>query len=437
MISFFEKKYYEEFLNEFNEISENIIITKLNDKYIVPRLLNRSYIKHYIDKNFVPKKIDNITFNGKLKENQIKIVNKIKDIYDQNNKINGIIKANPGFGKTVISTYLTCLFKKRTLIILDNSKLKEQWIDAYTKFTNLKEEDIGIIIGKVFNPKDVTITMVQTLVSKSKNNFKEYYYKIRDMGFDLVIYDEMHKTISTNNFGKSSLFINTNNIIGLTATPYGDNIHKFLMKNIIGDIILDASQYESIPEIYFVKYKSQIVNLERRLNNINNYIKKIGFYNKIIHNSESYLNTITSICIKLYNTNRLTIIIVFTINQMNAIIDKLNSFNIKATALYSKNQEIDKINDKFIVATYKYASHGFDHPELSCLILATPLSGKISLIQTIGRILRKKENKNNPIVFDLIDLDGGRLFYNMIETKKSILKKEFNIQNFKIYESFN
>jgi superfamily II DNA or RNA helicase len=421
---------------ELNEFSDNIFLMedKTKQYYILPRYVKVNYNKDYIisfnDKHFKTNNID-IEFTVSLRDEQKSLITIIDKLYDKNGYVNGIIKAKPGFGKTVCAAYLTAHLKKKTLIVLDNSKLVDQWKEAYINFTSLTEDDIGFIIGKKFDPKTVTITMVQTLVSKAKNDITDYYKKIRDEGFDIVFFDEMHKTTSTTKFGQASLFLNTPNIIGLTATPYGDEEHKFFMKNIIGDIIFEYSNYDEKPEIYFIKYKSGLKQYKQKMLYINDYIRRSGFYNKILSESTNYLKVIHKLAEKLEKTDRKTIIIVFTIDQMNAVVEYLRINGIKATELYSKKQSIDKINDKFIVATYKLASHGFDHAELSCLILATPLKGKTSLVQTIGRILRKKETKNKPIVFDLIDCEMGNIFLDTISHKKRVLSTEFKVDNFK------
>lgn len=439
MLSLIHKKDVNKFISDFPQLvdfSDNIFLSEDSSKnyYILPRYVKDNFKKDYIlkfeDEDFKPEDI-NISCNIELREEQKSLIKKIDSLYKLDGHVNGIVKAKPGFGKTVCAAFLTAHLQKKTLIVLDNSKLVEQWKDAYINFTSLTEDDIGFIIGKTFEPKTVTITMVQTLVSKAKNDISNYYEKIRNEGFDLVFFDEMHKTSSTTKFGQASVFLNTKNIIGLTATPYGDEEHRFFMNNIIGKIIFEYTTYDEKPEIYFIKYKSGLKKYVKKILYINDYIRRSGFYNKILSESTNYLDIIGKLALKLNNTDRKTIIIVFTVDQMNLIVEHLNSMSISATKLYSKQQEIDKINDRFIVATYKLASHGFDHAELSCLILATPLKGRTSLVQTIGRILRKKETKNKPIVFDLIDCEMGDIFLESIPHKKRIISNEFNVDNFK------
>ena len=85
------------------------------------------------------------------------------------------------------------------------------------------------------------------------------------------------------------------------------------------------------------------------------------------------------------------------------ISELLDNLGIKHRKYYGDEREIDKVNDDLILATYSFAGTGFDFKKLDNLILATPLSGKKSLIQVIGRTLRKDDDKKQPVVNDLID----------------------------------
>lgn len=446
MLTIIKKENLDSLLQSYPELLEYesnfLLYDNIKEQnFILPRYFKKNYphpnLIEFKDKDFKPQNIE-IEFTGSLRPKQKELIDIISSKYSKNNKISGIIKASPGFGKTICSAYITCMLKKKTLIILDNSKLVEQWRDAYLEFTNISEDDIGYIIGKEFNPKPITITMVQTLVSKIKNDVVNGYKLFKQQGYDLVFFDEMHKTSSTSIFGKASILLNTENIIGLSATPYGDKLHKFFMKNIVGNVIADFANYDQTPEVYFVKYDSGLFDKHGyKIFRTNEYVKRIGLYNKVIPESKSYYKVILTLAKKIVESNRTGIIIVFTKEQLVRTIEYLKQNGIESKALYSKDKAIDKTKDKLIVATYKYASHGFDYAELSCLVLATPLKGKNSLIQTIGRILRKKDGKATPIVFDLIDGGMGTLFTDTIPYKTKIISNEFNVNNCKLINYTN
>jgi superfamily II DNA or RNA helicase len=436
-------KFLDTYHSKFVNIETDYILSENNSYYFLPRYFYRNFpyptLRLTTDNNFVEKEI-NIEFTSSLRDEQTILINKINSIYNNNHCVFGIIKARPGFGKTVCSAYISCLLKLRTLIILDNSKLAEQWKDAFLQFTNISEDNIGLVKGSEFDVKDVTITMVQTLVSKCKNGNSEFYRSIRDAGFGLVIFDETHKTSSAPKFALSSLLLNSRNVLGLSATPFGDESHKLFMRNIIGNLIFESDNYDLKPEINFMNYRSGLGKKHYfRMSTTSDYIKQISFYNSIIHTSDPYLEIISRICKKENNNERKGIVIVQTLKQLNTIIDYLKSIGLNPTPLHSEKQEIDKEKNDLLVATYKMASHGFDFAELSYLILATPLKGRISLIQTIGRILRLTNNKKTPIVYDLVDSDFNNIFTKEIIVKKKIIETEFGDCKFTniSYDKFN
>lgn len=449
MWSVIPKQDYDNFYNiyssKLSNLNNEFILSENQHNYFLPRYFYSNFpfssLKLITDNQYNSKIID-IEFTASLRNEQNNLIDKVKLILKNNGKINGIIKARPGFGKTVCSAYITCLLKLKTLIILDNSKLAEQWKDSFIQFTNIGEDNIGIIKGSEFDAKPITITMVQTLVSKTKLGNSDFYKKLRNEGFGLVIFDETHKTSSAPKFALSSLLLNSENIIGLSATPFGDELHRLFMSNIIGGLIYESENYDLKPKINFVYYNSELS--QRFFNKIaysNDYIKQVSTYNSIVHNSKVYLELIGKISKNIVNTDRKGIVIVQTIKQLETIIEYLKSIGIRGTPLMSEKQDIDKKVDNLIVATYKMASHGFDFAELSCLVLASPLKGRVSLIQTIGRILRLTENKKDPLVFDLIDIGFGNIFSKNVSIKKTILEKEFgkcdmNVINYDSQHSF-
>lgn len=412
--------------------NQDFLLYQSVKKSVFPRYFYRNFpnenLKLLEDKRFIPQTVD-FQFVGKLNSEQEELKRRIEDLYQNFGYINGIIKARPGYGKTVCSAYISSTLKKKTLIVLDNSKLLMQWEEAFLRFTTLKKEDIGLIKGTIFNPKTVTITMVQTLVSKVKNDFNDFYKKFIAEGFDLIIFDEVHKTSSAPKYAKSSLFFNTKNIIGLSATPFGDLKHLTFMNNIIGPVIFEAKDYDFVPEFHFVKYSSGLgPKYSKRLFRLKDYIKKTATYNSFVVESKKYLDVIHQLTKK--ESGKKIIIIVFTLKQVDLIHNYLLENGVKAVQLHSKCTQIDKQKDDVVVATYKMASHGFDYPELSCLILGSPIRGKISLIQTIGRILRRYNDKSRAVVYDLYDTDFKDIFLESKNAKINIVSDEFNAKVF-------
>ena len=103
------------------------------------------------------------------------------------------------------------------------------------------------------------------------------------------------------------------------------------------------------------------------------------------------------------------------------VIDGKTSKDIREKAI----QEVRDGKEKILFATYGLAKEGLDIPRLDRLILASPHKDKATIIQSIGRIERKFENKENPICYDLVDpID---YFENMYRFRRRYYKSNNNI----------
>ncbi len=432
----------DDYLNQYPKLKEHtpdIFLHETDDKIILPRYLYKQYpsqlLEIYEEKNFQFEKTK-FTFKGNLRIKQKPIVEKILNTYQEKNQINGIIKAFPGIGKTVLSIYVASKLGFRTCILVDNSSLLEQWIKEIYNFTNLTEKDIGIIQGKLISTnKPIVVAMVQTICSKIKTNFEKFFESIDSAKFNLLIIDECHKTSSAPKFSKASLFFRTKNIIGLSATPFHQSTPKLLMENTIGKIIYQTKDYDLTPKYFEIFYNSEPENkkIVRQFFAVRDFNHRRAIYNELITHSKMYYKVINHYIQRLLKSNYRVMIICFTKKQVKTISEYLRSNNIENRRYYGDEKEIDKENDKVIVATYSYAGTGFDFKNLSALLLACPLAGKKSLIQVIGRILRTSKEKNQtPVVLDLIDTSFPSYTLPLIKMKEKVVRNEFNCKIYKI-----
>lgn len=442
MWTYLKENDLQNFLNENPELSEyieSICLLKTKNELFLPRLMYKNYNSKYLHYHEGKKDINpegvKFKFNGELRDKQKPITGEVLERFHNENCINGIIKLPPGFGKTVLSIYLAYKIGLKTCIIVDNSDLMKQWIKEIIKFTNLTEDDIGIIKQKLFvTDKPITIAMSQSLLSKLRNNFHKTFHSFDDSKFGLIIYDEVHRTSASQEFAKVSVIIRSKNIIGLSATPFQTGVAEVLMKNTIGPVIYESAEYDKTPTYYLYYYKSGLNQKYKYINRINDFIKQRGAYNRILPKSENYLNTVVYFTRKLKEKGYIISVLCMTKDQINTISEALSNNGIDHRRYYGDEREIDKENDQVLVMTYKFAGTGFDMKSLSAMILACPLSGKKSLIQSIGRILRNDDGKNDPVVIDLIDKSFSFIFTKEIKRKISILKNEFGGNNIKIHE---
>ena len=340
--------------------------------------------------------------------------------------MNAILKLPPGSGKTVLAIYLAIKLQLKTCIVIDSSSLLKQWIEAIIKFGGVTDGDIGLIRGKIYTvDKPFTIAMTQSLGSKLKRDFNPFMKKMDKAQFGLVIYDEVHATSSSEMFAKVSVFFRTPNVIGLSATPFHNGCAEVLMKNTIGEIVYESKSYEMTPEYNLIFYNSQLKKYSYVMHKMTDYIRKKSYYNSILTNSEPYLDLIVKSTQKLRNGGHTVIIVCMTKKQVEMISARLTTAGMVNRKYTGTDREIDKDSDTILVCTFSFVGKGFDMSRLSGLILASLFSGKKSLIQICGRILRSHPGKIKPVVIDLIDVAFPTFTIPEIRRKKKIIGDEF------------
>ena len=124
-----------------------------------------------------------------------------------------------------------------------------------------------------------------------------------------------------------------------------------------------------------------------------------------------------------------TLVLADRVGQLYYLQNKLGYGNVidGKTKKPIRENAIQEVRDgkvKVLFATYGLAKQGLDIPRLNRLILASPHRDKATIIQSVGRIERKFENKINPVVYDLVE---PIMYYeNMWKSRKSYYRKNGN-----------
>lgn len=368
MWTFIKKENVENYICEYPELEEhfiNLILTDTKDVYFLPRLMSVNYPStHLVNYNgnspeeHKYEKVD-IKFTSKLRENQVPMVGTVLDIYKKNGHVNGIIKAFPGAGKTVIAAYIAAQIGLKTLIVVDNSQLMKQWIKTFVDFTNLTVDDIGIIQQKSFGvDRPVVIAMAQTIQSYLKKGVSDAFNLFDKAGFGVVFFDEVHTTSSANVFSKISLLFRTRNILGLSATPFNNGAAEILMYNTVGNLIYETKEYDTKPEYRLLYYKS---NLDSKkifvINKIQDFLHRKAMINKLIIDSENYKNLILNQTRKMRELGHRVIIICFTKIQVTTISELLTNNGLINTRFYGDEREIT-YTESILVCSYAFCGKG-------------------------------------------------------------------------------
>lgn len=219
----------------------------------------------------------------------------------------------------------------------------------------------------------------------------------------------------------------------ITATPFRNikGTEKALFA-LIGDIICEISKKDIADRII----KATIIPIMTDFEIPKSAQKYDGTiqYSKlttILCEDEKRNNIILDILKK--RKNNYTLVLSDRISQLNYLQEKLGyGVKIDGTMTSKKNKElreqyIQDVRDgkeRVIMASFGLAKEGLDIPRLDSLILATPHKDTATIIQSVGRIERKFEGKETPIVYDIVD--KGKYFEDSFKARKRIYKKNNN-----------
>ena len=368
-----------------------------------------------------PGKDIDITFSLNLKEEQkVPAEQTIKAYYE---KGGGILSLPCGFGKTILALYFISVLKKKTIVIVHKEFLMNQWIERI-KFA-LPMARIGIVQGDKCEIKDadIVIGMLQTISMKefAENTFDEIGH---------VIIDECHR-IPSRVFSQALLKINSNYMLGLSATPNRKDGLTKVLKYYVGDIIFSVKSSEkNIVKVdrYILKstdekYNAAVMNFRGQVqmptmvNNIANCQKRTQLImEKVIYE------------VKLKD-NRQFLILSDRKQHLQDMYKIAIDNGITSIGYYVGGMKKEKLKEnescKILLGTYPMANEGLDIPTLNGLVLSTP---KSDIIQSIGRICRMKHDNIQPLIIDMVDMFS--IFGNQSNKRFAVYKKkQYQIQD--------
>jgi superfamily II DNA or RNA helicase len=333
-----------------------------------------------------------------LRDYQIEIVNNFLE------NPQSLQEIATGAGKTLMTAALSYSIEKygRSIIIVPNKSLVTQ---TEADYINLGL-DVGVYFGdrKEFG-KTHTICTWQSLNNMlKKTKAGEAEVEIGDFieGVVCVMVDEVHmakadalKTLLTGVFAKVPIRW------GLTGTvPKEDYEYKALLCS-IGPVISQLSASELQDRGVLAQCHVNIVQLVDHVE-YKDYQSEL----KYLLEENGRLDTMANL-IRQVNLTGNTLVLVDRIAPGHALVERLGEkavFVSGATKGKVRQDEYDEIatsDDKIIVATYGIAAVGINIPRIFNLVLVEPGKSFVRVIQSIGRGIRKAEDKDHVQIWDI------------------------------------
>lgn len=309
-----------------------------------------------------------------------------------------------GAGKTLMTAALSKSVEKygRSLVIVPNKSLVVQ---TEADYINLGL-DVGVYFGdRKDYGKTHTICTWQSLNNLFKNtadageeNMDEFFFE----DIACVIVDEVHmakadvlKTMLT------GVFSNIPIRWGLTGTIPKAEMDRVSLLVSLGPVIGKLAASELQERGVLAQCHVNIVQLKDNVE-FTNYQSEL----KHLLEDENRLDTIAGLIQKVNETGN-TLVLVDRVNAGKEIVSRLGSnavFVNGGTSLTERKEEYDEVatsDDKIIVATYGVAAVGINIPRIFNLVLIEPGKSFVRVIQSIGRGIRKAEDKDFVQIWDI------------------------------------
>ena len=337
----------------------------------------------------------------------------------------GVIVAPSGSGKTIIGLEIIAQRKLPALILVHRKQLLDQWIERTQSFLGIPKKDIGQYYSvKKKTGEQITIAMMQTLVRAE--NFTELQHK-----FGTIIVDECHH-IPAKTFREVISQLNPKYIYGLTATPKRKHNDESLIYMFIGGIIaqMEQSQPEIVAETALSPYgssKTQVIVRETNLevpfkfttDNFQLLAKLICFDTNrnqmIVKDIQEQVSHGKKVLFLSERRDHLEILSLYLKGLCETIAISGEDSNAKRAI---KLKQIEAGHYQAILSTGQFFGEGLDIPDIDCLIIAFPFSFEGKLIQYIGR-MRGKDNQKT-----IIDYENKKIAF--LERQFKQRKRHYN-----------
>lgn len=348
-------------------------------------------------------------FQGNLRDQQIPIVNTVLNELQTNNHC--IMSLKTGGGKTICALNLVTKLKQKTLILVHQDFLLNQWFERITQF--IPSARIGILKQSNIDveDKDIVIGMIQSICSRKYESsiFKK---------FGFVIMDEVHH-VSSQYFSQVLFTCGAKYMLGLSATPQRKDGLTKVLKWHLGKILMfknDDIVFNVLVQcIHF--FPDDGYHIKK---NYYGGINMADLINQICKNKQRN-TTILKHLIHYGRKGRQILVLSDRVQHLKDLQKKIPEDILTGLYIGGMTQEQRKISETktIIFGTYTLVKEAVDIPSLNTLFLSTP---KSDVQQACGRILRKKHPKFNPLIIDMID--EYPVFENQYKKRNTFYIKE-------------
>lgn len=323
--------------------------------------------------------VDLPDFKFDLRESQREVYDSIED--------NAIINAWVSWGKTFTGLAIAGKFGQKTLVVTHTVPLRNQWATEVKKVYGITPGIIGS--GKFELDCPIVIGNTQTLyrnLPRIKN------------AFGTIILDEMHH-VSSPTFSK---IIDSNYCrykLGLSGTIERKDGKHVVFRDYFGQQVYKPPKENYMPPTVHI-LKSEVRFMDGNRTPWANRVTALA-------NNEEYRHTIAMLAAAYAAKGHKVLVVSDRVHFLKVCAELVGERSICVTGEVSHEDRDVYLNEirsgkkDILFGTQAIFSEGISVNNLSCLILGTPINNEPLLTQLIGRVIRKEEGKQEPVILDI------------------------------------
>jgi superfamily II DNA or RNA helicase len=292
--------------------------------------------------------------------------------------------------------------QQNILIVVITTSLVEQ---IYKDFADYGW-DVGSYCHKIYAGKEretdsqVIVTTWQSIFKMPKQYFER---------FNVVIGDEAHQFKSKSLISIMTKLCDAKYRFGFTGTLDGSQTHKWVLEGLFGPSYKIINTDELMKKGHLAKLDIKILLLKHPPNRFDVFEDEIQY----LINHERRNNFIKNLTLDLKGN---TLVLFNRVESHGQpLYDLINNNKIGDRKVFFIHGGVDteerervreiteKENNAIIVASYGTFSTGINIKNLHNVIFASPSKSRIRNLQSIGRVLRKSDNKTKATLYDIAD----------------------------------
>jgi len=292
---------------------------------------------------------------------------------------------------------------QNTLIVVPTTSLVEQMYKDFLDYG----WDVGSFCHKIYAGKEretdsqVIITTWQSIYKLPRKYFDR---------FSVVIGDEAHQFKSKSLISIMTKLSNAKYRYGFTGTLDGTQTHKWVLEGLFGPSYKIIKTDELMKKGHLAKLDINVLLLKHPPTKFETFEEEVQYI--ISHHRRN--NFIKNLALDLKGNTLILFARVeghgqplYELINNNNLIESRNVFFIHGGVDTEDREKVREIteqeSDAIIVASYGTFSTGINIKNLHNIIFASPSKSRIRNLQSIGRVLRKGENKEKATLYDIAD----------------------------------